>query len=98
MYSIHVEQAGVEGLIDEVFSSDLRDAAVREGIAPKLEEIRKKITETPLMDQVVENLEDFLAVYKSDKSATFAVRSSGSAEGTFMVLKYPETHTLLGVF
>ena len=82
VYSLHIEKAGIVDLIDEVFDSDLRDEAVREAAKPKLEEIRLKIMETPLMDEVVANLEDWVDI-KAD-GTTYAVRSSGSAEGTYL--------------
>lgn len=78
VYSLHISQAGVVDLINEVFSSDLRDEAVREATKPKLEEIRNKIMSTPLNEEVVENLTAFLDAL-SDKD-TVAVRSSGTAE------------------
>jgi pyruvate,water dikinase len=78
VYSLHIEKAGVESLINEVFTSNLRDEAIREAAKPKLEEIRKKIMETPLMAEVMENLDSFL--FTQPSSSTFAVRSSGSAE------------------
>jgi phosphoenolpyruvate synthase/pyruvate phosphate dikinase len=79
VYSLHVEKAGVADLIEEVFGCDLRDPAVRETAKSKLDEIRKKILETPLMDEVVQNLEAWLDT--APANTTFAVRSSGSAEG-----------------
>ena len=79
VYSLHVEKAGVVDLIDEVFGCDLRDPEVRETAKSKLEEIRKKILETPLMEEVVLNLESWLDT--APANTTFAVRSSGSAEG-----------------
>jgi pyruvate,water dikinase len=78
VYSLHIEKAGVGDLIDEVFSSDLRDEAIREAAKPKLKEIREKIMETPLMEEVIENFMSFLDGLPG--SPTFAVRSSGSAE------------------
>ena len=80
VYSLHIQEAGVEKLIKEVFSSDLRKEDVRESAKPKLEEIQEKIKKTPLLPEVVENLEAFVDTLPD--SATFAVRSSGSAEGT----------------
>ena len=79
VYSMHIQTAGVVELIDEVFGSDLRNEGTREGARPKLEEIRKQIMETPLIDEVVQNLEAWLDT--ASGGATFAVRSSGSAEG-----------------
>ena len=92
VYSLHVEKAGVQALIKEVFSSDLRDETVREAAKPKLEEISKKIMETPLMNEVLEGLETFVDTLPS--SATFAVRSSGSAEGkTIIFASYSRSYS-----
>lgn len=88
VYSMHIETAGVVDLIDEVFGSDLRDETIREAAKPKLEEIRKKIMETPLLDEVVQNLEAWIDIAAG--GATFAVRSSGSAEGKILNrLRFP---------
>jgi phosphoenolpyruvate synthase/pyruvate phosphate dikinase len=78
IYSLHIEKAGIESLIDEVFIGNLREEAIREAATPKLEEIRKKIMETPLLEEVIENLDSFLSTLPG--SPTFAVHSSGSAE------------------
>lgn len=82
VYSMHIETAGVVDLIEEVFGSDLRDENVREAAKPKLVEIRMKIMETPLMDEVVENLEAWMDMAAG--GTAFAVRSSGSAEGKIL--------------
>ena len=85
VYSLHIEKAGVVDLIDEVFGSDLRDEAVREAAKLKLDLIREKIIETPLMDEVVQNLEAWVDI--SAGGTEFAVRSSGSAEGTHRIVQ-----------
>jgi pyruvate,water dikinase len=77
VYSLHIDEAGVHDLIDEVFSSDLHDASIRDATEAKLEKIRDKIMSTPLNDEVVDNLKAFLS---SIGNVTVAVRSSGSAE------------------
>jgi hypothetical protein len=63
VYSLHIEKAGVGDLIDEVFSSDLRDEAIREAAKPKLKEIHEKIMETSLMEEVVDNQSPFSMVF-----------------------------------
>lgn len=60
VYSMHIGEAGVVDLINEVFSSDFTDEAVRESNQTKLATIRKLIMETPLNEEVKENLQEFL--------------------------------------
>lgn len=62
--------------MNEVFSSDLNDASIRQAVKPKLAEIRKRILLHPLNPQVVENLSTFM----STLNVSLAIRSSGSAE------------------
>jgi pyruvate,water dikinase len=78
VYSLHVDEAGVANLINEVFSSNLGDAAARAASKIKLAEIRSKIMATPINTEVVDNLKAFLHGLSGE--ATVAVRSSGSAE------------------
>lgn len=78
VYSLHVGQAGVAALINEVFSSGLADKACRPSNEAKLQRIREAIMSTPLQDEVVENLKTFLDAMKDGTEV--AVRSSGSAE------------------
>jgi phosphoenolpyruvate synthase/pyruvate phosphate dikinase len=78
VYSLHIEEAGVVNLVNEVYSSDMRDDTVREDAKVKLDEIREKIMETPLNAEVVSNLKTFLKSLGDNSDV--AVRSSGSAE------------------
>jgi pyruvate,water dikinase len=78
VYSVHVGNAGVEEVIEEIFSSDLRDEAVREAAKEKLARVNKAIRDTPLPDEVIENIEMFVDAMPGNN--TYAVRSSGSAE------------------
>ena len=64
-------------IIGEVLES-LEDKQAQEANKAKLATIRKKIMETPLEDEVVENLKTFLDAMPDNTSV--AVRSSGSAE------------------
>lgn len=67
-------------LIDEVFSSDLREESVRHDMKPKLATIREKIMSTDAMEEVVENVENFINTEKARSSGSnisYAVRSSG---------------------
>lgn len=77
VYSLHIGEAGVVDLINEVFSSDFTDETVREQVKSKLDAIRERILSTPLNDEVVENLENFMNTLDG---SPVAVRSSGSAE------------------
>lgn len=78
VYSMHIGDAKVVPLIDQVFSSDWKDDAAREAAKTTLATIRARIQATPLHPEVVANLEAFL---QSLPSGSFvAVRSSGSAE------------------
>lgn len=77
VYSMHIGEAGVVDLINEVFASDFTDELVREQNRKKLERIRERIMVTPLNEEVKENLEEFLDTLHG---APVAVRSSGSAE------------------
>jgi Pyruvate phosphate dikinase, AMP/ATP-binding domain len=78
VYSLHVEEAGVAGLIQEVFKSELMNKSCRPANEAKLESIREAIMTTPLQKEVVENLGTFLDAMKD--GTRVAVRSSGSAE------------------
>lgn len=80
VYSLHIGDAGVINLINDVFGKhvNLKDEAVRESVKPKLEEIQKRILATPINEEVKENLDLWLASLPDDVSC--AVRSSGSAE------------------
>ena len=80
VYSLHIEAAGVVELIDEVFSSDLRVESVRHDMKPKLATIREKIMSTDVMEEVVENVENFINTEKArsgGSNISYAVRSSG---------------------
>lgn len=77
VYSLHIGEAGVVELINEVFTNDLTNETVREEAKGKLDTIRQKIISTPLNDDVIENLESFLDTLNG---SPVAVRSSGSAE------------------
>ena len=77
VYSMHIGDAGVVDLINDVFASDFSDEAVREANREILATIRERIMSTPLNPEVVENLESFLDTLRG---APVAVRSSGSAE------------------
>ena len=77
VYSMHIGDAGVVDLINEVFASDFTDDAVREATREKLAIIRERIISTPLNSEVVENLESFLDTLNG---TPVAVRSSASAE------------------
>ena len=78
VYSIHIQSAGVEELIEDIFGSDLRDPAIRESAKAKLAKVEKAIMDTPLTEEVVNNIETFVENTPGDNS--FAVRSSGSLE------------------
>ena len=81
VYSLHIEAAGVVELIDEVFSSDLRVESVRHDMKPKLATIREKIMSTDVMEEVVENVENFINTEKArsgGSNVSYAVRSSGT--------------------
>jgi phosphoenolpyruvate synthase/pyruvate phosphate dikinase len=78
VYSLHVEEAGVAGLIQEVFKSELMNKSCRPATEAKLERIQEAIMTTPLQKEVVENLSTFLDAMKD--GTRVAVRSSGSAE------------------
>jgi pyruvate,water dikinase len=78
VYSLHVGEAGVADLINEVFSCNLGDATAREELTVKLETIRTKIIKTPLSSEVVDNLKAFL--HSLSGTSSVAVRSSASAE------------------
>jgi phosphoenolpyruvate synthase/pyruvate phosphate dikinase len=78
VYSLHVEKAGVAGLIKDVFKSELMNKSCRPANEAKFESIRKAIMTTPLQKEVVENLSTFLDAMKD--GTRVAVRSSGSAE------------------
>lgn len=81
VYSLHIEAAGVVELIDEVFSSDLRVESVRHDMKPKLATIREKIMSTDVMEEVIENLENFINTEKARSGGpniSYAVRSSGT--------------------
>jgi phosphoenolpyruvate synthase/pyruvate phosphate dikinase len=77
VYSLHVGEAGVADLINDVFSCNLGDATAREELTVKLETIRTKITSTPLDPEVIDNLKSFLHTLKGK---SVSVRSSASAE------------------
>ena len=77
VYSMHIADAGVVDLINDVFASDLVDDAVRETTREKLATIRERIMSTQLNAEVVENLEEWMDTLHG---APMAVRSSGSAE------------------
>lgn len=78
VYSLHVGEAGVAGLIQEVFASGMHNKACRPANEAKLERIREAIMNTPLQTEVYENLRTFLDAMKD--GTRVAVRSSGSAE------------------
>ena len=78
VYSLHVDEAGVAQLINDVYTADLRDESVRDAAKAKLATIREKITATPLNPEVVDNLKLFLD--GMDAGSFMAVRSSSSAE------------------
>jgi len=78
VYSLHIGEAGVVELIQDVFSSNLKDDTTRQAAKTKLDTIRERILQTPLNAQVVSNLEAFLA--SLPPATPVAVRSSGSAE------------------
>lgn len=77
VYSMHIGDAGVVELINDVFASDFTDEAVREATREKLATIRERIMSTPLNPEVEANLQEFLDTLKG---VPVAVRSSGSAE------------------
>jgi phosphoenolpyruvate synthase/pyruvate phosphate dikinase len=85
VFSLHVGQAGVADMIQQLFTrmaaaGDWRDdPAVKEAAVDTLTTIRTKILETPLHPTVVENLKVFLETYL-DPGTPVAVRSSSSAE------------------
>jgi phosphohistidine swiveling domain-containing protein len=78
VYSMHIKEAGIADLVNEVFSSDLRDESLREATKTKLETIRTAIMKTPLNPEVILNLDAFLS--ELGDGTEVAVRSSGSAE------------------
>jgi pyruvate,water dikinase len=78
VYSMHIGDAGVAKMIDNVYTSNLKDEKVREAAKASLATIRERITSTPLNPEVVTNLEAFLA--SLSPGSFVAVRSSGSAE------------------
>jgi len=78
VYSMHIGDAGVVELINDVFASDFTDdEAVREATREKLATVRERIMSTPLNPEVEANLQEFLDTLKG---VPVAVRSSGSAE------------------
>jgi phosphoenolpyruvate synthase/pyruvate phosphate dikinase len=78
VYSLHVGEAGVAGLIQEVFTSGMMNKSCRPANEAKLERIREAIMRTPLQKEVLDNLSTFLDAMKD--GTRVAVRSSGSAE------------------
>ena len=48
VYSLHISEAGVAQLINDVYTADLNDEQVRDSMKPKLQTIREKIMVTPL--------------------------------------------------
>ena len=80
VYSLHVRSSGVHGLIKEVFAQqDLPPSEEARSLTKKkLESIRRRILETPLNEQVVDNLEAFIA--SLPPGTPMAVRSSGTSE------------------
>ena len=75
---MHIGDADVAKLIDNVYTSNLKDEKVREAAKASLATIRERIMSTPLNPEVVTNLEAFLG--SLSPGSFVAVRSSGSAE------------------
>ena len=78
VYSLHINEAGVTQLINDVYTADLRDETVRDAAKANLGTIREKIMTTPLNPEVEENLKLFLDGMEA--GSFVAVRSSSSAE------------------
>jgi hypothetical protein len=74
VYSMHIGEAGVVDLINEVFASDFTDESVLASNRAKLSTIRERIMATPLNEEVKENLQEFLDTLHG---TPVAVRSSG---------------------
>lgn len=83
VFSLHMGQAGVADMIQQLFNSDTEDwrnnPTAKAAAVETLKTIRTKILETPLHPTVVANLEAFLETYL-EPGTPVAVRSSGSAE------------------
>jgi phosphoenolpyruvate synthase/pyruvate phosphate dikinase len=78
VYSLHIDEADVASLINDVYTADLKDETAHGAAKAKLATIREKIMKTELNPEVVNNLKLFL---ESLVAGSFvAVRSSSSAE------------------
>ncbi|KAL3914264.1 MAG: hypothetical protein SGARI_000216 [Bacillariaceae sp.] len=77
-YSMHIADAGLAKMIDDIYTSDLKDDKAREVAKASLVTIRERIQSTPLNAEVIANLESFLASLPT--GSFVSVRSSGSAE------------------
>jgi hypothetical protein len=78
VYSLHIDEADVASLINDVYTANLNDEIAHGAAKAKLAAIREKIMKTELNPEVVNNLKLFL---ESLAAGSFvAVRSSSSAE------------------